>query len=97
MYMLMLINILGPNYIVWDKTATIDYRKPGKGLVTAEFRLSSDELIDSLRAMQPDEKRLIELTVDIKDEEGEIVAHVVKTEYIKRKATSLPVLPQEQR
>jgi acyl-coenzyme A thioesterase PaaI-like protein len=92
MYMLMLINILGPNYIVWDKTATIDYRKPGKGLVSAEFQLS-DELIDSLRGMQPDEKRLVDLTVVVKDEEGGVVAHVVKTEYIKRKDRLVPDTP----
>lgn len=89
MYMMMLIQILGPNYIVWDNAATIDYRKPGKGLVSAEFRLDSDELINSLRGMHPNEKRLIDLTVDIKDEEGDIVARVVKTEYIKRKATAV--------
>jgi acyl-coenzyme A thioesterase PaaI-like protein len=92
MYMAMLINILGPNYIVWDKAATIDYRKPGKGLVSAEFQLS-DELIDSLRDMQPDEKRLVDLTVVVKDEEGGVVAHVVKTEYIRRKASRLPGTP----
>ena len=30
-YMLMLLKILGPEYIVWDKSANIRFRKPGKG------------------------------------------------------------------
>src|SRR5215217_7970498 len=30
-YMLMLIRILGPEYVVWDKAAKIRFRKPGKG------------------------------------------------------------------
>jgi hypothetical protein len=85
MYMLMLLQILGPEYIVWDKAATIEYRKPGKGTVTADFHIPH-ELIDSLRTeLQPNQKRIIELQVDVKDEVGDIVAHVVKTEYIRRK------------
>lgn len=85
MYMLMLLNILGPDFIVWDKAANIEYRKPGKGTVTAEFRIPED-LIESLQTqLQPDEKRIVQLAVDVKDEVGDVVAHVVKTEYIRRK------------
>src|SRR5258708_34753495 len=29
-YMIMLIKILGPGYVVWDKAATIRFRKPGR-------------------------------------------------------------------
>ena len=84
LYMLMLLNILGPQFIVWDKAATIEYRKPGKGTVIAEFRLA-DSLIESLQALSPGEKHLVDLKVDVKDEVGDVVAHVVKTEYIRRK------------
>lgn len=87
MYMLLLLNALGRDFIVWDKGARIDYRKPGKGTVSAEFLLQ-DELLDSIRAMQPNETRLIELPVDVKDDSGEVVAQVVKIEYIKRKDVS---------
>ena len=87
MYMLMLLNILGPEFIVWDKAGHIEYRKPGKGTVTAEFRVE-DALIASLQSLAPNEKRLVDLTVDVKDEDGDVVAHVVKTEYIRRKPLS---------
>src|SRR5262245_26670599 len=43
-YMLMLLRNLGPAYIVWDKLASIRFRKPGKGTVRAEFRLSQSQL-----------------------------------------------------
>ena len=46
--MLMLMANLGRDYIVWDKAASIRYRKPGKGTVRAEFRLS-DSQIDDIR------------------------------------------------
>ncbi len=29
-YMIMFIKLLGPKYIVWDKAATIRFRKPGR-------------------------------------------------------------------
>ena len=38
-YMLMLIHILGPEYVVWDKAAKIRFRKPGKKTLYAEFNL----------------------------------------------------------
>jgi Domain of unknown function (DUF4442) len=83
-YMLLLINALGRDFVVWDKAGSIEYVKPGIGRVTAEFHLSS-ELLDSLRAMAPDEKRLVDLNVDVKDDDGDTVARLVKTEYIRRK------------
>ena len=44
-FMLMLLDNLGPEYLVWDKAATICFKKPGRGKVRAEFRLS-DEQVD---------------------------------------------------
>ena len=84
MYMLLLLNILGPEFIVWDKAARIEYRKPGRGTVTAEFRVE-DAVVDSLRALQPNEKKFIDLDVDVTDEDGDVVARVVKTLYARRK------------
>jgi Domain of unknown function (DUF4442) len=43
-YMLMLIENLGSDYIVWDKSATIRFKKPGKGKVSAAFRLFDEQL-----------------------------------------------------
>src|SRR5687767_5881175 len=39
-YMAMLIDALGKGFIVWDKTSTIRFRKPGKGTVRCVFELS---------------------------------------------------------
>src|ERR1039458_1263587 len=36
-YMLMLMANLGRDYIVWDKAASIRYRKPGKGTVRSRY------------------------------------------------------------
>jgi acyl-coenzyme A thioesterase PaaI-like protein len=43
-YMLMLIKTLGSGYVVWDKAATIRFRRPGRATLTASFRLTEEEL-----------------------------------------------------
>jgi len=45
-YMLMLIKNLGDEYIVWDKSATVDFVKPGRGTVFAHFILTEEMIID---------------------------------------------------
>jgi hypothetical protein len=84
-YMLMLIDNLGRDYIVWDKTASIRFRKPGRGTVHAEFRLTQQQL-DELRA-QVDAQGKIEprFTVQICDQQNEVVAEVEKLLHIRRK------------
>lgn len=43
-YMLMLLNLLGKGYIVWDKSASIRYKIPAKGSLYARFELSMDQV-----------------------------------------------------
>ncbi len=84
-YMIMLLQTLGPGFIVWDKAATIRFRKPGRGTMRAEFRLS-DELLADLRAqLEREEKIEPVLTVKVLDGQGELVAEVDKRLYIRRK------------
>ncbi len=47
-YMLMLMENLGRDYIVWDKAASIDFISPGKGPVYAEFFID-EALLDEVR------------------------------------------------
>lgn len=84
-YMLMVMHNLGEDYIVWDKAGTIDYRKPGRGRVRAQFRIEQ-ELLDEIRqATEGGRKHEPTLAVDIVDEAGEVVSHVTRTLYIRRK------------
>ena len=84
-YMLMLMANLGRDYIVWDKAASIRYRKPGRGTVRAEFRLADaqlDEIRDKLKALPKYEPTFL---VEVKDESGEVVAAVEKLIHVRRK------------
>ena len=84
-YMLMLMENLGRDYIVWDKAASIRFRKPGKGKVKAEFRLTDAQLDDIREKLTTLEKYEPTFMVEVKDEAGEVVAEVQKVIHIRRK------------
>ncbi len=84
-YMLMLIQVMGRDYVIWDKAARIEFVKPGRGTVRAAFRITDDQVADIIVRTAGHEKYLPAFTVDITDEAGEIVARVVKTLYIRKK------------
>ncbi|WP_085581064.1 MULTISPECIES: DUF4442 domain-containing protein [unclassified Pseudomonas] len=84
-FMLMLMENLGPRYIVWDKAADIDFISPGKGPVFARFSID-DALLDDVRRQTANgDKYLPQLQVDIHDGAGTLVARVGKTLYVRLK------------
>ena len=87
-YMLMLMANLGGDYIVWDKAATIRYRKPGKGTVRAEFRLSDSQIDDIREKLKTLPKYEPVFTVEVKDEAGVVIAEVEKVIYVRRKQSA---------
>jgi acyl-coenzyme A thioesterase PaaI-like protein len=84
-YMLMLINILGPDYIVWDKAANIRFKRPGKGVMKAVFELTEEKIAEIRAAADTQPKVEPLFQVLIKDEEGKVVAEVDKLLYVKKK------------
>ena len=84
-YMLMLMENLGRDYIVWDKAASIRFRKPGKGRVKAEFRLTDAQLDEIREKLKLQERYEPTFVVEVKDEAGEVVAEVQKVLHIRRK------------
>jgi hypothetical protein len=81
----MLMANLGPDYIVWDKAATIRYRKPGKGTVRAEFRLADAQLGDIRDKLKTLPKYEPVFTVEVKDEQGIVIAEVEKMVHVRKK------------
>jgi len=89
-YMLMLMANLGPDYIVWDKAATIRYKKPGKGTVRAEFRLSDSQIEDIREKLKTLPKYEPVFTVEVKDEQDVVVAEVEKLLHVRKKEDQIP-------
>ena len=85
-YMIMLIKILGPSYTVWDKAATIRFRRPGRSTLSAQFVLDEEEIrtIRELAERHPSIDRVYQ--VDLADAVGLVHASVEKTVYIRRNA-----------
>lgn len=90
-YMLMLMANLGRDYIVWDKAANIRYRKPGRSTVRAEFRLSEAQLDDIREKLITLPKYEPTFTVEVKDEQGIVIAEVEKLLYVRLKDTARPI------
>lgn len=84
-YMLLLMNNLGKGYIVWDKSAEIEFIKPGTGTVSATFIITDDMLKEIKDKTANGDKFLPTYPVVITDEQGEVVAKANKTLYIRRK------------
>ena len=90
-YMLMLINILGNQYVVWDKYASIDFVAPGRGTVKARFALTDVQVEMIKQETAACDKYIAELPVDIINEQGEVVAKVTKHLYVRlKKRVCLP-------
>jgi hypothetical protein len=84
-YMLMLINILGKDYIVWDKSASIDFIAPGRGTVNATFTLDDTQIEKIKQETVSCDKYVAVLPVDIKNENNEIVARAIKHIHVRLK------------
>jgi hypothetical protein len=95
--MLMLIENLGRDYIVWDKSASIRFRRPGKGKVFAAFRLTDDQIDEIRRALTTEERIDRQFSVEVIDESGTVIAEVEKQIHIRRKNSQStdPSLPAD--
>jgi hypothetical protein len=84
-FMFILMINLGREYIVWDKTAFIDFKSPGKGLVFAEFQLSQSEIQRIKEEVDQKGKGVFEFPCEVRSKSGELVASLVKGVYVRKK------------
>jgi len=86
MYMIMLIHLLGPEYLVWDKAASIRFLKPGKSTLYATFRVEQAELAEIRALLAGQAKVDRSYTIALADADGVVCAEVVKVIQIRRKS-----------
>lgn len=84
-YMIMLIKILGPDYVVWDKAATIRFKKPGRGTLSARFVIPEEEIALIRERLETEHSIDRVYRVELTDAAGVVHAEVDKTVYIRRK------------
>jgi acyl-coenzyme A thioesterase PaaI-like protein len=82
---LMLMAALGNDVIVWDKAASIRYRKPGTSTLHADFSLPPGEVVAIRAALQAHPELDRTYTVELKDDHGVVHTVVERTVYIAAK------------
>lgn len=78
----------GGGYIVWDKSAAIEFLKPAKGTILGVFEISNDRLAEIRNEIDAVGKNTYHFEADLVDETGEAVARVSKEVYVRSKAAS---------
>ena len=86
-YMIMLIYHIGKEYTVWDKAATIQFIKPGRGEVTAKFELTEKRIADIVERAKSGERVIESFQVNVLDSSGDAVACVEKIVHIKKRSS----------
>lgn len=81
-YMVQLINILGKDYVVWDKEAKIKFLKPIKKTVFARFLITQELLNEIRKEVSHNKKMHITLPVSFVDKKGTAYATVEKLLFI---------------
>lgn len=94
--MLLLMNILGKDYIVWDKSAEIDFIKATKEKVFCTITVTREIIEEIKEKTKNGEKFLPEFTLEIVDRHKNMIAKLKKVLYIRRKKSAQLKVEQNQ-
>jgi len=90
-FAIMLMRNLGGEYLVWDKSGSIEYVAPGRGLVRARFVLTAQRVAEIRARAAGGEKVLPEFQVEVRhSKDDSLVALVRKTLYVRLKPRHRP-------
>jgi len=84
-FMLILINNLGKSYEVWDKSAQIRFRRPGRSTVHATFHVPPERIEAIRREADAQGKAEPTFQAEVVDEAGEVIAQVEKLVHVRKK------------
>ena len=89
-FMFMLMHRLGPDYTVWDKAASIRFRRPGRGQLTAVCRMPDAEVAEVKRLLETSDKVDRTYTVDLVAKDGTVCASVDKVVNVRKASSRTP-------
>ncbi len=84
-FMIMLMENLGSDYLVWDRRGEVEYLKPGRGKIVVELRVSESDLQVIGEATAHGQKYEHWFACELTDEGGDVVARVRKQVYVRLK------------
>lgn len=85
-FMLILIDGLGSEFTVWDKAATVRFRRPGRGTVSARFEIPRARVEEIRREALAGGRAEPSFTAFVLDTAGETVAEIEKTLSVRPRA-----------
>lgn len=84
-HMVLLLKCLGKDYIVWDKAANIQFKRPGRGILTAEILYEDQELSSIRQELIKNGRHEFVKSTDWVDQQGQVIATLQKTIYVATK------------
>lgn len=85
MFMLMLMNILGKSYVVWDKGCTIRFKRPALKPIYARFEVTDEMLSEVMSHVAQKGEHTFTWTVQYKDSDGAVYSEFDKVMYVAKK------------
>lgn len=95
-YMVQLIHILGDDFVVWDKSATIKYKRPAKETVYGEFIFSIEEIENIKQSILKEDEMEVSKSTHLTNNRNEVFAEVSKVIYIANKSYYKKKIKQRQ-
>ena len=83
--MIQLLKILGDDYVVWDRSVNMQFKRPARERLFADFIFSDEELQKIKAATQENGEVNWEKQVELKNRAGDVFAIGTKTMYIATK------------
>jgi acyl-coenzyme A thioesterase PaaI-like protein len=84
-YVFIVMTNLGNGYIVWDKSASIEFLKPAKGTILGIFEIGAERLAEIRADVDELGKNTYHFEAELVDETEQVVARVAKEIYIRSK------------
>ncbi len=84
-FVLILAENLGREFSVWDKAATIRFRRAGRGTVRARFHVPRERIEEIRAEVAAQGKAEPAFTVEVRDERGDVVCEIEKLLHVTRR------------
>ncbi len=83
--MIPMMQLLGRDYLVWDKAGRIEFVAPGRGTVYADIRLTDEQIAEAKAKTVHGEKYEPTMHIEIVNGKGELIARVEKKLFIRKR------------
>lgn len=90
-HMIMLMKLLGDEYVVWDRSASIRFKRPGRETLFANFVVPVEETDEIVSVLETRKSTNRDYVVELVNAEGKVHAIVEKEIYVARKREPVDV------